>query len=241
MPYAMIFFINITVNYLLLLSTCGMCSRTPHLGKLLLSACTGGIYAMVCLLPGCAFLGGVLWRLISLAVCGFIGFGIGKIRCVAVFAILTLVLNGAVSGNGDKGALLCALLLWVLCLILCKSNRVIPVELRYGNRQVRVNALRDTGNLLRDPVTGTAVLVISADAAQRLTGLTQAQIKSPLETLGSIPGLRLIPYKAVGSSGFLLALKLDDVRVGTQKGSRVVAFAPEGLSGRYEALTGGSI
>lgn len=243
MPYGMVLMIHMTVNYLLLLSTCGMCGRTPALGKLLLSAGIGGVYALVCLLPGGAFLGKPLWRLLSLLACGITAFGIRQPRCFAAFGILTLALDGAVSGIGGKGLLLCACLLWGLCMMLRWTGRIIPVELRYGGKQVRVNALRDTGNTLKDPVTGSPVMVISTDAASRLTGLTAKQIRAPLETLGVIPGLRLIPYKAVGASGFLLALKLEDVRVGGQKGNCLVAFAPEGLggNGRYEALTGGTV
>ena len=103
-------------------------------------------------------------------------------------------------------------------------------------------ALRDTGNTLRDPITGGEVLVIGADAAGELTGLTQAQLRNPIDSLGTIPGLRLIPYHSIGNEGgFLLALKLQNVKIGSWKGSSLVAFAPEGLNleGTYQALTGG--
>jgi len=85
--------------------------------------------------------------------------------------------------------------------------------------------------------------VIGADAAQQLTGLTREQLLTPVETIGILPGLRLIPYHSVGSSGFLLALRLRDVKIGSWRGSTLVAFAPERLSmeGAYQALTGGAI
>jgi stage II sporulation protein GA (sporulation sigma-E factor processing peptidase) len=105
-----------------------------------------------------------------------------------------------------------------------------------------LTALQDTGNTLRDPITGRQVLVVGADVAQKLTGLTVQQLKKPVENVGLLPGLRLIPYRAVGQeAGLLLALKLPQVKIGTWQGNSLVAFAPEGLSpdGAYQALTGG--
>jgi len=102
--------------------------------------------------------------------------------------------------------------------------------------------LEDTGNCLRDPVTGASVLVVGAQAARLLTGLTQQQLRSPLTTLGTIPGLRLIPYRTVGTgAGLLLAMRFQNVRIGSWQGSTLVAFAPEGLEmgHPYQALTGG--
>ena len=114
-----------------------------------------------------------------------------------------------------------------------------PVEIAYGGRSLRLRGLRDTGNGLKDPVSGRSVLVVGAEAAQALTGLTAQQLARPLENLGAIPGLRLIPYRTVGSRGFLLGMQLQKVRIGSRKGSVVVAFAPMGLEGNVEALIGG--
>ena len=89
----------------------------------------------------------------------------------------------------------------------------------------------------------SSVLVIDVDAAERLIGLSRHQLCCPVDTIGMLPGLRLIPYKSVGGSGFLLAMRLSDVKVGSWKGSGLVAFSPEVLSaeGSYQALTGGII
>ena len=100
---------------------------------------------------------------------------------------------------------------------------------------------RYTGNTLQDPVTGQPVLVIGADAANRLTGLSREQLRSPVESLEALPGLRLVPYRTVGGSGLMLARKYQNVKIGKWKGSQLVAFAPERLGGGYEALTGGAV
>ena len=117
------------------------------------------------------------------------------------------------------------------------------VTIYYRDQVMSVIALQDTGNTLRDPVTGEQVLVLSSHAARKLTGLSEEQIRKPLETLASriLPGLRLIPYKTVGSGGMLLAMKFDKVKIGEKLQSAVVAFAAEdfGKGESYQALTGG--
>ena len=118
-----------------------------------------------------------------------------------------------------------------------------PVELAYGDKHLHITALQDTGNTLRDPVTGRDVLVVGADVASELIGLTPHQLQSPVESVGVLPGLRLIPYHSVGTRSFMLAMRLQNVKIGTWQGSSLVAFAPEGLSseGTYQALTGGLV
>lgn len=245
MPIRLVSFLNFTVNYLLLLAAAGLCGHLPGLMRTALAAAIGGAYAGLCLLPGFAFFGSALWRLVSLGIMGMITFGIGadKLRCWAVFGLLSLALDGILSGTDGKGMLLCACGICLLCLLLRGkwNGGLVPVELSYDDRNVKLTALRDTGNLLRDPVSGSPVLVIGAEAACRLTGLTQQQLQTPLETIGTIPGLRLIPYKTIGNGGMLLALRIPKVRIGSWQGSRVVAFAPEGLGGSYQALTGGTL
>ena len=69
-------------------------------------------------------------------------------------------------------------------------------------------------------------------------------MKKPIESIGVIPGLRLVPYRTVGNdSGMLLALRIPKVKIGTWQGSSLVAFAPEGLQPgeEYQALIGGHI
>ena len=109
---------------------------------------------------------------------------------------------------------------------------------------MRLTALQDTGNTLRDPITGKNVLVVGADVAGELMGLTREQLCSPVESMGALPGLLLIPYSSVGSSsGFMLAIRLQNVKIGTWQGSTLVAFAPDIFrsEGAYQALTGGAV
>ena len=133
-------------------------------------------------------------------------------------------------------------MIFVFCTILSKRRGLyVPVELYYAGRKLTLTALRDTGHSLRDPITGRPVLIVDALTAEGLTGLSRQQLQKPLETMGTVPGMRLIPYKTIGGTGVMLALWLTDMKIGSQQRSGLVAFSPEVLStdGVYQALFGG--
>ena len=247
--------LNILVNLLLLLGANRLCGYPTTWLATVMAAVIGGLYAWACLLPGFRFLGNGVWRLVSFAVVSGFAFGFSKsgARRGVVFALLSMALSGIAIGFGDGGEgslLIGAGVVLLLCAVGFHrkgiGNRYIPVEVQFNGKKLRLIALQDTGNSLRDPLTGRPILVIAADAARELTGLSYEQLQDPVCTLPSagIPGLRLIPYKTIGQPcGMLLALRLTKVRIGKWEGSSLVAFAPEKLSneGAYQALTGGSL
>lgn len=245
-------FLNFCVDFLLLLGTNRLAGYPPGYGRILLAAVFGGVYSGACLLRGFQFLACGIWRIISLGLLTWIAFGWkrGALRRCGIFLLLSAALGGIALGIGRTGLLLllaAAAGVWLLCALTAGNgvgvNQFISVRLCYDGNRVELNAMRDTGNTLRDPITGESVLVIGAASAQKLTGLTREQLAHPLETLSRrpVPGLRLIPYSSVGGGGMLLALRITDAAVGKRRGSMLVAFAPEGLDGSmgYEALTGG--
>lgn len=247
-----VFLLNFLVDFLLLLGAGRLCGFPVKLSRAGIGAALVGIYASACLLPGFLFLGNLLWRTVSLGAMAVIAYGVSRsaLRRGLVFAFLCLALGGAVMGIGKGGVVGILSAAGVLCLLCVFGFRgriggasYVPVELSYGEKHLHVTALQDTGNTLKDPVTGREVLVVGAEVARQLTGLTREQLRSPVESVGTLPGLRLIPYRTVGENGgFLLAMRLQNVRIGTWQGSHLVAFAPEQLSaeGAYQALTGGA-
>lgn len=247
--------LNFLVDLLLLMGTNRLAGYPAALGRSAAAALLGGIYGGVCLLPGFGFLSNTLWRTVSLGLMGVMGFGLepGALRRCVIFVLLSYALGGVALGLGSGSffALVTAAgALTLMCLLGFQGksgNRYVPVKLIYGEQRVELTALHDTGNTLRDPVTGEQVLVVGPTAAKQLTGLTRNQLRSPVETVaaGKVPGLRLIPYRAVGQAqGMLLGLRIADSRIGKRKGSVLVAFAPDGLGedcGEFEALIGGAI
>lgn len=251
----LVMILNFLVDFLLFLGTNRLSGFPPEPWRCALGALLGSLYSGASMLPGFRFLGRGVWPAVWLAVCAMAAYGINRsaLKRGAVFVLLSMALGGiALSlGRGDFLTLvLAAGGLWLLCRFSfgegVGEREYVNLSLSYEGRQVNMIALRDSGNTLTDPITGQPVLVISGEAAQRLTGLTPEQLSHPLETLasGCIRGLRLIPYRAIGQgSGMLLGMRLDNVTVGKKKQSTVVAFAQEGLGSgsMYQALTGGVI
>ena len=245
--------LNFSVDFLLLLGIGRLTGFSARPWRCAGAALLGAVYSGACLLPGFSFLGNILWRAISLCMMGTVAFGMhlpGLNRTV-LFLLLSMAM-GAIALAIDQRSLLSAILCALLCLLLsllgfggqAGGREYVPLRITLGDKSASIIALKDTGNTLKDPLTGESVLVISASVAGRLTGLTQQQLKNPLETLSGyiLPGLRLIPYHSIGNpGGFLLAKRIEDVVIAGKRKSTLVAFAPEGLGNGeiYQALTGG--
>lgn len=245
--------LNFLVDLMLLLGTNRLAGFPPGGKRCLAAALLGSIYSGVCLLPDFRFLGNALWRTVCMFLMTVMAFGLnpGALRRGGLFLLLSMALGGiamSVGTDNMPALILCAGVLWLLCRLGFGGDgtgkRYVPVTVSWGDRQISVVALQDTGNTLRDPVTGEQVLVLSAHAAKRLTGLSGEQLRSPLETLtlSPVPGLRLIPYKGAGGTGMLLGMRFEKVTVAEKTQSAVIAFAPEdfGRGEIYQALAGGS-
>lgn len=245
--------LNFLVDLLLLLGANRLSGFPPGVKRAALAATLGAVYSGACLLPGFRFLGGTLWRLVSLGLMAVIAFGWNRpaLKRCGVFVLLSMALGGiavGLEGSGFWVLVPAAAGVWFLCRIgfggQIGGREYVPLEIRHQGKSVQLTALRDSGNTLRDPITGEQVLIIDAEAARELTGLTEDQLKRPLETLSTLPGLRLIPYRTVGNPGsMLLAMRFQDVMVGNGRGAALVAFAPQeiGRGEGYRALTGGAV
>ena len=129
------------------------------------------------------------------------------------------------------------------------ADSVVPLTLLLDGRSAAISALRDTGNTLRDPISGEAVLVAQWTAARRLLPayhLAQADFEAPAALAVRLKAYapRLIPFRAVGThAGLLLAVPCE-VRMPNGKKRRcLTAFSavPLGDGGAYDALIGGNV
>lgn len=245
--------LNFAVDLLLLVAADRLTGYPIRPLQTAAAALFGAAYAAACILPGMAFLANLFWRTISLAAMGIIAFGTDR-SCVCrigLFLLLTMALGGVASVMERcrfSDLLLTAAGIFGVCLLMALgkpfSRQYVTVQLRKEDRVRTLLALRDTGNMLTDPITGNAVLIVGADIAKEMLNVTQDQLQDPICTVasGAVPGARLIPYRAVGQpNGMLLAVCMDEVRIDSKPAGRIVAFAPEriGNGEGYQALTGG--
>lgn len=237
------------VDLLLLTGACVLSGYPPDNRKLIPGGLLGGLYAAASATAQLYFLGNWYWRIVFMGLVCLVGFGMERValRKSALYILLRLALDGIGAGLDHGGLWACGAGALGLCLVCTLGFRggggkqYVPVELRHGGKCFRLTALRDTGNSLRDPMTGHSVMVVGPEVAEKLTGLTPEQLRTPAKSIFFLPGGRLIPCKTVtDADGLLLALPVPDVRIGSWRGNCLVAFAPELLgNGEFEALTGG--
>lgn len=233
------------VNSILIFCTGRLLRYPVRRVKCLLGGLIAGLFAFVSmflennLIYKCYFI-----VLPLLALVGF-GFSRGGIVPAVVYILLALSLGGArVSGKGVFSLLFGTIGIFVVLYIAQNKSELVPVEINCSEEKIKLKALVDSGNLLQDPVTGNSVLLVGADIARIITGLSPIQLQNPIDNIHALQGARLVPYSTIGDHGkFLLAKKMHNVRIGSWRGSILVAFCPEQFcsEGKYQALIGGRL
>ena len=278
-----VFVLNALIDYLLLHGCTRLSGARGSRARLLGAAVFGGLYAVGYVIPQCGILRTAAVRLLVFALMVLLAFGGGKQALWRGMLLLGLsfALGGALSALAllldvpirVVGGTVCyALDFPTLVLVsgsvyavaaLCFSGLgghsggdLVAVEATLDGQSVRFTALRDTGNTLRDPISGRGVLVADWALMRELLPaevskhLTQAALFDPAETMETCmracPQLRmrLIPYRAVGvQSAMLLAVRCDTVKLdGKTETGGLIALSPTGVSdgGAYRALVGGT-
>ncbi len=246
--------LNFLVDFLLLYGTDRLSGAGGSVKRAAAGAAVGALYAGGCLVPGFSFLANGFWRLVMFGLVAMTAFGWGKsaLRRGILFFLLSMALGGIATGFGSFGAwalVLGGAGLWLLCTVGFGGGNpaasYAAVQVRCRGKQLAFTALVDTGNTLKDPVSGCPVLVADARAAGKLLGLSARQLQNPADIISreTMPGLRLIPYHGVGvPQGLMVAIRPEWITVNGKETRHILAFAPQDLgNGRFEALIGGNV
>ena len=269
--------LNSVVDYLLLSASGSLLGVPIQRGRLAAAGALGGIYAVLSLIPQLGFLQTVCFRLLTAALLCLCAFG--QVRGIlrqtvvlfllaAAFSGITLLLTECFSAPGaliggtvyyplSVGVLVLTaggatgLIVWGLGRLMQHGGNIAQVDLRLDGRKKRLTALYDTGNTLRDPMSGQRVMVADWTLLRELfpeLGLKPEEVRRPgtlMERMArEVPQLhpRLIPYKTASTEqGMLLALRPEWMQVDGKEEKMLVAFSPVTVSdgGGYQALLGG--
>lgn len=181
--------------------------------RLIPAALLGALYALLCALRGVGWLASLPAQGVAMLLMLWVADGHawrGKARLAASMAVGTLFVGGAMewltarfSGPGAyvaSAAAGCATLcLWRDRRQMRLTRLTVRVHVRQPQGEASFEALIDTGNRLREPVSGLPVLI----AEERL-------LADVLPTDGR--GLRHIPYGGLGGCGFLEAFRPTEMR-----------------------------
>ncbi len=273
-----LFGLNSAINYLLLRGSAAMGGHPVRYGRLLAAACLGGLYAVGVVLPGFAWLQGLPIQVICAGLMLVVAFGWKRntVKQGLFFFGLSFAFGGVVMlliqlaepdcimfGNRAYYAVSTPALLLlagvgygVSALVLSgwgahTGGEIQAMEVQLGEKSQSVRVLRDTGNTLRDPISGQTVLVAGRALLETLLPgrVLASELRDPATLMERLnidyPKLRfcLVPYRAVGvESGLLLALRCSLVH-GKRREPILAAFSPTEVSadGRFDAIWGGEI
>lgn len=266
-------FLNLWLDSFLLTASRRLAGLSPRWRRTLPAAMLGAVYAGASCVVRNPALTSVPIRL-AVALC-MVRLSVGEKqalgRVTAVFVLLSCTLAGTVlmvtvSGVGQLSGgfpsnwndarllMLCgAGEYWVVSSLsryLRKGGKTVSVLLQYEEKTVLFRVLVDTGNLLKDPVTGQPVLIAEWDAVKVLFsesgGFCQDVFLHPLDFpevlsgMGESSRLRLLPYRALGTEhSMLLGIRMDRVEVdGSPSPHRLVAVSGQKLSknGTYQGI-----
>lgn len=272
-----VFLLNALMDAIILLATAHLGGIPVKKGRCFAAAVLGGCYAASVFLPGGKSLAALPGKLAAGVLMALIAFGgerrilrlillffavsCGLAGCVMALGMMAggvPVENGIFYTNVDAGVLLIAsAAAYTVMTVVFRASAgkgikglLVPVTLAWGERRVRLTALCDTGNALRDPATGRPVLVAEGLRLRELFPaelrplLSSESVRSPADLLGRLEAqrvrFRLIPYHAVGvAGGMLLAVRTDWGEVGGKRYDRLmVALSPTGLGDGFTALWG---
>ena len=114
-----------------------------------------------------------------------------------------------------------------------RRNMFCMVEVEIAGRKWDFTGFVDTGNSLRDPVTGKAVAVLSETAAEKITEGMDA---------GALDRMLIIPYCTVGNRSLMQGIRPDKIYIDGRPVTDMVLgfgnrdFAPWNGSEKYDVL-----
>jgi len=271
----LLFMLNALINFLLLRGSAVIGGSSMRPVRHILGAVLGGMYAIaVVVFPT---LQKPVYQLLCAAGMVVTAFGWKRttVKLGLFFFALSFALSGAVlimvqvaepdcmllGGRAYYALTIPALLLIaglgyaLAALVLAGSGMhtggdMVAMTLILQDSTVSLHALRDTGNVLRDPITGNPVLVADRRLLHGL--LPEVDRRCLQDPTSALPELmqrypnvrfRLVPYHSVGvASGLLLAVRCR-YRWRKKSGEILTAFSPTDISSdeRFQAIWGGEI
>lgn len=208
----LLFLLNLTANYLLLLTAGRMCGQVLRRWLLALSAALGALYACALFLPGLGWLGAAPCRVCAGVLMVLLAYGAGRglLKVTLCFFGGSAALGGLVwaaellGGHSltlERGVLYSYVDLRLLLLLLVLSygllyfltdrafqhrrSELVPVVIRLGGTAVKLTALLDTGNTLTDPMTNRPVLVAEGEYCKALLPMP-LPLDRPAEALAAL-------------------------------------------------------
>ena len=238
-----LFFVNFSMDYITLWLCALLTSKERSALRLSLASAIGALYAVISLFftltPFFSYIcAGCVSVLMSLVAFGMKAGLFSLFRqsaliwgCSAMLggimtAILSLSSVSYVDSNstGPLSLVLAAgiIIVWVILRLVrfSKDRRAVTLRAEWKGQSIEFSALCDSGNLLRDPLSGDAVVPVSRHVLDKLCGKELCSALLSMDkslTESEDISLRIIPHRDINSSGIICGFLPDRVSVITDK------------------------
>lgn len=137
-----------------------------------------------------------------------------------------------------------------------KKDMICQVKIKLNKKEKILNAIVDTGNMLKEPITGNSVIVVEKNALydlmpKEILNHTENILGGDFEKIPEdikneyIPKLKIIPFSSLGKqNGMLVGIKPEEVEVINEqtevKNNVIIGIYNKSLTkrGEYNALIG---
>ena len=239
--------VNFLITYFSLKAAARLLHAGYSTRRLIAASVFGGISSLSAVIP-LGFVASLLLKISLTAVITFIAFGFGGISSFSLRTLVTAVTGTLVCGTtillreltgssffGAAGGypyfdisvfhlIISTTAVYIIISIyrrICykpQKGELIKLVIKKGGNTAEITAYPDSGNNLRDFLTGLPVIVCRKD-----------RLKSIMPDFSEpAAGIRLIPFSSVGGNGVIAAFRADSI----------VAYRENGAKTQIEALIG---
>lgn len=126
-----------------------------------------------------------------------------------------------------------------------KKDMIYNITIKIEQKQINLKAMLDTGNLLKEPITGMPVIVVEKQELysiipanllnhiQQLIGGEASNIVNQIEEKNYLTKFRVIPFSSIGKqNGLMLGIKADEVII--QKDEEEIKTRNDVIIGIFE-------
>ncbi|MBO5682686.1 MAG: sigma-E processing peptidase SpoIIGA [Clostridia bacterium] len=246
-----LFLINFSMDFLCLFLAGKFFGMKISLLRILLSASLGGVYSVLSLFIS---VGKILAFTIDVAVCTLMCLVCFKLKSLPLYTLvyvaISMMLGGVMTaifnllnrldlpltGGSTDGisvwmfGALAAISAGITILggSLFKKRAVqknVQVGITYEGRKITLSGMTDSGNLLKDPISGAACIIVDIDSMRSILSaeVRAAAKRGDISLIKNLKvkdarSIRLIPIKTAAGDGMLVGIKVDCVTLDSGRG-----------------------
>ena len=272
---------NLIMNYIILYAT-GLISKSKisHL-RIFLASAIGAIYAITEYISKLSIYSNILVKIMLSIVIVFIAFNPQNVKKMCKQLILfylttyliyvlkpqnIIIKNGMYVGTYVLKVIFIGAILGTIILIIAfkfaknkitKKDMICKVKIKLNGKEITLDTMVDTGNMLKEPLTGNPVVVVEKTSLydlmpKEILNNTESILGGDFEKIPEdikneyISRLKIIPFSSLGKqNGMLLGIKPENLEVineqtEEEKDNAIIGIYNKSLTkrGEYKALIG---